>query len=298
MRSPIVGAQDGFALIVVLAFLLLAASVATPFFLTARSDAFVARNLAASERNAYLMRSLLTMAAQRYFELASRAEDLPAGVVCSGPGSYPRVLISFVDHSGLIDLNAGSAELLRIGFTAIGAASGADGLAEMAERYRSVSFENSAADTALAVKGGLKHGPFESVTELLDFPLPENVSREQLDRVFTVQSRSGTIDAMKAGPELSATLQEGRRSDLPFVVMGANRLPALTVDVQLVTQSGAHFGEAATYVLSGLEGDVSRISSFQILDFADQGSAMTNPRSGCDQFFDLASRDLIGELLN
>jgi general secretion pathway protein K len=110
----------GFALLVVLAFLVLAASIATPFLTSTRTYAFATRNVAKAAIGGEQLRGAIAIAATGYAARALDGTDLPKQVTCAMSQPGITIAFDFQNHAGLVDLNAASAEALKTGFLALG----------------------------------------------------------------------------------------------------------------------------------------------------------------------------------
>lgn len=233
-KSELLNDRDGgFALFAVLSFLLLAAAVATPFLNGARTKALVARNVTAELKDRLAARGLLMISGQRYIERIRLADpDLPRQVACNTESVS--VLFTFQSHTGLIDLNAASPELLTLGFETLGASpGGAQLLAQAVVRFRTAASGPVAAEP-LHVRGGYKHALFESVAELNDFHGPEGLDLANAGTVFTVHTGTGTIYQDEAPAMLALAINSLPPSAAYFVVQGRVPVTAVTVraDVQ------------------------------------------------------------------
>lgn len=286
--------DQGFALFVVLAFLLIAAAAAVPFFSIARQYAFISRNVTLGVKERMLSEAILRVAAQRYSEVANGPDGVPVTITCKLSGSYPGLLISYRNHAGLIDLNAASKELLTLGFRVLGADEDAAGkLASATEAYRSVNTDGAPDDPSFAVAGGLKHAPFEGASELLDFELPKGVSAEMIESVFTVYSQSGTIDRRYSIPRLRKLIET-----LPQTSSSIDGSPsaAVTTEIRLDTGRDRAIRARAIYT-AGLEGAPARRNGPAAVDVASGGKPIAAPdASQCGKFFDKASLSILAEL--
>lgn len=280
--------DSGFALFVVLAFLLLIASITTPFLAAAKIEALVSRNSAFAVRDAIALRGVLEMAALRYFELYRDRTDAPFSEVTCELNDV-RLNFQFQDHSGLIDLNAASPEVLKLGFESLGLTIAASlKLANSVVRYRSVdSF--APAPELITPRGGNKFAPIENVAELQDLLPPGEFSNEIIGTVFTVYSGTGTIDEMAAPSALKERIALLPPTDRYFLVNDTRRTNAVTVIASRQQKDGltkyarGNFGEGT--VPSGIQilNPVVTGTSSQIPEFAKAGSA-----ASCIDFFDSA----------
>lgn len=293
-------AQGGFALFVVLMFLMLAAAIATPFFSTARDYALILRNGTQASRERTVSDGLLALSAQRYFELAGRQERLPAQVSCAVGDNGETLFVSFQNHVGLIDLNAASSQLLRLGFVALGVdASAAQQLAAAVESYRSPDPGARPAESGAPIFGGLKKAPFESPAELLDFRLPASVDAEALASVFTVHARLDGIIEGFVSPRLAKALGAAAPGRTPPQGDAATPTPAVTVDLYFAMNTGRRIHSRATYLpLDGAtvkrHGPAIRLRG----DAAPEIAANQPPPVDCADFYDERSLPVLVGLLD
>jgi general secretion pathway protein K len=117
-------------------------------------------------------------------------------------------------HSGLIDLNSASQDLLRVGFAALQFdAAEASSLAKAVTQYRLVGSRTDPTDQpAVPVEAGLKHGPYEDLSELNDFAAMHRLSLGDLAGVFTVYGKRSTLD-MRAAPTAITNVVAGMSPD-------------------------------------------------------------------------------------
>lgn len=286
--------RDGFALVAVLAFLAVATAIAAPTFVNANSYALIARNVAQSDRDKVLVRSLIELSAQRFAEVAQLSAETPKWVACDELAPDLGLSISFANHAGLVDLNAASNDLLRAGFAAVGVDSAySTALANAVEQYRAIDTTGASAP-AIKVIGGAKHGLFENVAELIDFELPPDITMDQLGEVFTVQSRSGTVDPDAASARLLAAI-EGGPSSPPYLVPDGGRIPAVTVGVELTVARVSVTAHRDFVILQAPS--AAGIGPLTVERRAEQPPAAKPPGMACSSFFDATTMVLIRELL-
>ena len=233
--------ETGFALVAVLAFLLLAAAFTTPFLAGAKIQALVTRNTGQFTREKILLRGLIEIAATRFFELYQKRDyDAASAVFCpTGGPSRPDVLFHFQDHSGLIDLNAASAEVLAIGFESLNMnRQEAAMLAGEVIRFRSVNDGQRSSGGPASPRGGYKHALFERSAELQDLLGQAKIAQVEIDHAFTVHSGTGTIDEAAAQGALLARLSAIKVSERFFIVSNVRRGAAVTVEVGLDSGNG------------------------------------------------------------
>jgi general secretion pathway protein K len=293
-------ADTGFALAVVLAFLLLAAAFAAPFLTEAKIQALVTRNTGQSIREKVLLRGLIEMAGTRFFELyQDRNTDVASAVRCPAAGlGRTDVIFHFQDHSGLIDLNAAAAEVLAIGFESLAIRRGdAVRLAGDVVRFRSVDDGQRLTGERTPPRGGHKHALFERSAELLDFPAGIDIGLDEIDSVFTVHSGTGTVDDAAARGALSAQLGALKAGERFFVVSDVRRGAALTVEAELVSANGRSVSGRAVLAPSGTSAPplfLEPVSFHRAARKAAQGPAI--PVSQCADFFDPALLEAIAKV--
>jgi general secretion pathway protein K len=223
----------GFALFIVLSFLLIATAVTVPFLTNARIAALVSRNTGQFTHDKLLLRGLLQVTAIRYFELYRKTENRPAGAVdCNFAGLSFNLNIQ--DHSGLIDLNAASADVLSLGFQSFDIPTEtAQILANNVVKYRSVDTLATAQPGDLVVRNGYKNALFEHVDELYDLLTAAKIAIKNIESVFTIYSGTGTVDEAAAPQQLLAVIEKRAAVDRYFIVNDTRRANAITVSVSM-----------------------------------------------------------------
>ena len=118
------------------------------------------------------------------------------------------VAISIEDENGKVDLNAASQKLLQTLLTGLGlSAREADAAAAAVVAFRSVEGVPEARQTDASDKPfGLKHAPFQSITELDQVPGVSPLMLKRLSSLVTVHSRSPGVDPKATPPALFALL--------------------------------------------------------------------------------------------
>lgn len=181
------GDEDGFALVAVLGFLMLLAVFLTPFAGAARLNMLLTNNEiqtvrandAAMAVNRFLIWRLST---DRLWRLNADRGDLDLVSCRSG---MSQIIVSIIPHAGLINLNTAEPELLSKTLANLGVASNvSSGLVENIIEFRSPRGEVSGGN----VMSGFKHGPFEHLSELYDFPEMRSVEMAALVRHFSLWS--------------------------------------------------------------------------------------------------------------
>lgn len=293
-------ADGGFALVTVLAFLLMAAAFAVPFLTGAKIQALVTRNTSTFTQEKILLRGLMEMAGTRFFErYQDRDIEIASAVRCPAVGAgRPEITFQFQDHSGLIDLNAASAEVLAIGFESLKMARDeAAALAGEVVRYRTLDVGKPVGGGLSTPRGGYKHALFERSAELQDLLADANVPNHEIDRVFTVHSGTGTVDEAAAQGALRARLDSLNISERYFVVSDVRRGTTLTIGVGLAFANGQSMSGHA--VLS--PGETSGQARFLEPPSFDGSAGKAGPdaagsASACSGFFDPALLEAIDKV--
>lgn len=276
----------GFALFAVVSFLLIAGSIATPFFINTRIEALVARNVANEARARYVLSGLIELAAFRYVEKHAAGDaQLPTALSCEF-SSGARIAFSFADHSGMIDLNATSVDLIALGFRSIGVEpSEATALAGDVLTFRTVAGSEQQAGVR-PIRGGYKHGLFESVSELMDLTLLRGTTLEAIRAVFTTHSGSGTIDRDHAPLALRAVIASMPESQLPFVIEGSKRLPALSVRATVLQGRQPPRTGLAVVVRDSSVRLFQSVEPFRLVGAVSSDLDFTRrPETSCEEFF-------------
>ena len=294
--------DSGFALVVVLSFLLIAAALTTPFVTGAHVQALATRNSSRTAREEILLRGLVEMAATRYIELYENPDaQSVTDVICPAPHvGRPDIAFHFQDHRGLIDLNAASQDVLVIGFEALSLERNeAEKLASEAVRFRSVESGQNSVPSGAVPRYGYKRGLFESTAELTDLAAFPRVQAGAVNRVFSVHSGTGTVDRTAAQGELLARLAGLKENDSYFVVNDARRGTAFTVTASLRTNDRRQVSGSA------IMGQGENLPSPRLLEplvfergFA-KGSPVANPGAiACDGYFDPVLLEVLARVLS
>lgn len=276
-------ADAGFALVTVLVFLLLASSITTSFALAAH----LYLRQAVNERDDRINRSDL-MLLMHVGAIVHRGNGPRATIwetpwlQCSFALEDGREITArYINHAGLIDLNAAQEDLLALGFAALGLTPDmANRLAEGVQSFRSANRMNNTflGDSDNLPADGGKGAPFEAVAELLDFPVAGQVDLDALRTVFTVHAQTATIDRLRASPVLRAYLDRiGSTNAGQQIVSSGRREPAVTLDV-LITRQGRP-KRTGRLVFSANEAP----GVYRLLEPPEFGFAVTRP-PGFDQF--------------
>jgi hypothetical protein len=292
--------QEGIALFAVLAFMLLIAAVITPFSVSAHVESLVTRNAIRETRDRFAMQGIAELAAVAYLQRARELRDRPniappKTVACFSDRNDTSITLGFVNHRGLIDLNAAPLDLLRIGFQALGIdGPNARRFAGQANAYRSAP--QAEADR----RRRFKHAPFESVFELGDLRVGERAISGPLlldgaPAVFTVHSRAGTLDVAAAPPALAAAIRRFGLTGDESIVENAGAPPALTVVARVMRSGRPVFEGRAVYAVD--EGEESaKLRAIEPLrlrnEVADDASSPASPERmiGCDALLSAEER--------
>nr|WP_295468929.1 hypothetical protein [Mesorhizobium sp.] len=260
--------QAGFALLMVLLFLLAVTAIIAPLVLGARTDFLVASNRLQQERLESIADGLVTVIAR---ELASpplepRNEEIK---VRSEPLRCrdTRYLIEarIQDQRGLISINNAPVEMLEAGFQALDFPTGdVTELAEAVIAYRTkppLEGERDpagdpapppaapAADTGDRVAGGMKLNPFEAVEELYDFTGFRGKPVRALSEIFSVHNTGETIVGPRISTRLSRVLPSSPSPSYPFILAEEeDGAKTYRIDVEVRTVDGAMSGYSGAVV--------------------------------------------------
>jgi general secretion pathway protein K len=284
--------ESGFALFVVLSFLLIAAAITTPFLASARIEALVSRNVGQSTKDKILLSGILNVAAVRYFELYQNPQARPIRRVYCTFSSLDLIL-EFQDQAGLIDLNAASADVLALGLESLGV--GGDILTSLVNevvRYRSVEARAADVSSASQPRNGYKHALFEHVEELNDLMVTAGISSGTISDIFTVHSGTGTIDEAAAPDHILSAIEKRPAIDRYFVVNNTRRTNAITVSIKLQrpnahqTNARAVFGRGENGL--GIKSISPNVFETKPQDKQNGAPSNTTPSNTtpCDAFFD------------
>ena len=220
--------EEGFALLAVLAFLLLFAALLLPFSSAARLTALTSSHDFERTRLSYAAETVNTYVAAKLASDTSWTNSIKRDADADGMSCRMKDLtltLRMVNHAGLIDLNVAGASTIAAGLAALGldeqqAATIANSI---------VAFRSPQPGSALASGPqpdfGFKHAPFEDVVELLDFTEMRRFTPEQFSEIFTVESHSAFVDrdlASKALQPFLAKLDDA-------VHEGSNVIPIYTL---------------------------------------------------------------------
>lgn len=220
--------EDGFALLAVLAFLLLFAALLLPFSSAARLAALTSSHDFEHARLSYAAEAVNAYMAVKFASDTSWTSSLKHDAGADGISCRVTDLtltLRTINHAGLIDLNVAASTTIAVGLTALGL----DELQAATLAKSIVAFRSPQRDGALPIGPepdfGLKHAPFEDVVELLDFAEMKQFAPEQLNEIFTVDSHSAFVDRDLASKPLQSLLTKLGGA----VYEGSNPFPAYTL---------------------------------------------------------------------
>ncbi|MCR4265789.1 hypothetical protein [Nitratireductor sp. ZSWI3] len=199
--------REGFALVAVMGFLLVAAAFITPFAITARTQHLITLNLDQQLRLDGWAEAIGQIVAQ---SIARSPDDLripsdSTPVLCE-IGEY-KVQVRRQDQKGLIDLNAAGSDLISLGFQSLGFEKQLSLLlAQAVILHRSYEIPSAEAAAKLPVSAGMKHASLESVAELYDLDALNETEIADLHLVFTVHSKRGEVSGPDAPKRLASFL--------------------------------------------------------------------------------------------
>jgi len=289
--------RGGFALLMVLLFLLVVASVLTSLVLAARTDLLIASNKFRQDRLAILAEGLVTALAR---EIASPASEIrnPAISFRSAPmrcqiGTL-RIEARIQDQFGLADLNTAGAGLLEAGFVALGLDRGKSAsLAATVIAFRrppGTGGESSDIDTTM-IAGGLKEGPFEAVEELYDFRDLRNMPARQIVETFTIYGHRQTILGSRMPSRLAKVLPDAPTGRYPFVSEGSDESSpesgSYRIDVSVRMANNPVTGFAGSVILAtgNDAGDFEVIERMTNPDFLPQADTGFSGAIDCEILF-------------
>ena len=291
-RFPADG-QDGFALLMVVLFLLAVTAILAPLVLAARTDFLVASNSLRQDRFDLVAEGLRTVLSREVSapELDPHNEDLS---LISEPmpcrSGRLRVDVRIQDQRGLVDLNAANVALLEAGFMAIGLTrTEASDLADAAVAFRKIP---EGKDTGRRVdpgivSDGLKRRPFEAVEELYDFNGIRKIPAATLAEAFTIRSQRETVVGDRLSVRLGKILPSKPSSQYPFVAADNPFPQVFRIDVYVGARDTGVTGYAGAIInaTGNATGDFQMMERLTNPDFLpDEGTDFSNAPA-CDKLF-------------
>jgi general secretion pathway protein K len=284
---------DGFALLIVLGFLLLLSFFLVPFAGSARLRALVADNDYQDVRLGYAAEAIGALSAIRFAQ-EKRASGIPQPVAPSRTRcrlGHAELTIDIQDHSGLIGLNIASPELLQLGFASAGLVS-----SDASDAARSVVLYRSAngRDSSMASTGfeGYKYAPYEDVAELQELPLLRQVPVDRLMRIFTIEAKNQMISQRALAPPIKAIASmKSNIAAQKFILAEMAGSNVISVEVA-IRNSGAYAYRGGVYEVVKGSAYVERLAGFP--DDSHPSSMDSGVASGsCAGIFDAASLALL-----
>lgn len=230
--------KEGFALVAVLLFLMIATAAITPFVLAARTDFAIAAGKYQSDRMNFLAKGIADDIARTLSVPIEIANDIelptnsrPLRSVCGNI----LVDVTIQDQSGLIDLNAAPHLLLQAGFNSVGfKGPGAKRSANLTVAFRQPAGPRSKVRLGPnELAHGLKHGPFEAIEEIYDLRAVQRVPVSDIKRTFTIYGRSPTIVANRMPAALAKILPSQPSGRYPFIDTRKEPSEFYRIDVKL-----------------------------------------------------------------
>ena len=254
--KDLVGSEDGFSLIAVLWIVIAIAAIMTPITITAKTHSQHTASMHHVDRLNLMAGGIAVALRAKLGSAAGRIElfeSLSSSSVHGCKSGKVEVAYSVVPHSGLVNLNLASEDILGIAFEALGTDKiQATDLARQVSAFRSHSVVEMQ-DNADAIAGGTKHARFESVSELYDIPGLRNVSYRNLQNTFTTNTGSGSPNPARSNDILKRALQKARGVSGRGVSETHGHEVAVTVSVAL--RIGSFTGQSnAIYSASNIAG--------------------------------------------
>ncbi len=292
--------ESGFALIVVIMFLLTVSALMTPFVLIARSEFTHAvdsyrknrLDLLAEGLGQVLARELaLPDSDKRTAELELNSEPMR----CSAGEVTIEARVQ--DQRGLVDLNAADEAQLRVAFVAIGMDNvKAQSLARLVTKYRDsdIANENTAANQE-DIWDGPKSAPFNTIEELYDLKPLAGKPLQKIAESFTIYNEEGLLLATVLPRELSKLLPQVPSSIYPYIRSEPFGTPKFRIDIAaMIAPSGisGYFG-AIVNALQDDEGTFAWVERMANPNFLPGGSLRSGRKSGCETLFGPAVTTLL-----
>jgi general secretion pathway protein K len=255
------GDQDGFALVMVLLFLLAVTAIIAPLVLGARTEFLVSSNRLQQDRLESIADGLVVVLSREL--AASPLEPRNEAIkVNSTPlrCQNARYLIEarVQDQAGLIGINNASVELLTAGFAALQFPASTSGdMAEATVAYRTPPGAELAPPPGTLqapgrddlVAGGMKLKPFEAVEELYDFTGFRGKPVQAINEVFSLHNTTETIIGPRISTRLARVLPPAPTPRYPFILEQAPEGPkTYRIDVQVRSANAQMSGYAGAIV--------------------------------------------------
>ena len=259
--------EQGFALVVVLAFLLVFASFLTPFVVASHNRILTTSHSFRKVQLDFAAEAAALVAANAYANWSDEKRVSVVNKTFTCDSKFTKIQFEFLDHRGLIDLNMSDEESIAIGLVSLGLEmSKALKLARSIVEFRTPR-RNSRNIEGHMPTSGYKFGYFEAVIELHDFPELHQVKVGDLEEVFSIYKKAKSISLDHA----SARLKDA-------FVNNSNASDSLTVN-----ENGASHASIDIYMSNGPRNWVSNryIISYSSLTrkFVSILSSSTSPHS-------------------
>lgn len=271
----------GFALVAVLAFMLIVSAIIVPFALAARTRLMIANNEIEQQRLTLLADGLANvvsaelMAGPPPSNLPVNAEPARCHI------GHMAVMLSVQDHAGLIDLNASGADLLSLGLVSLGfSRQPAEDLAKSIIAFRSTpsAFRTTPEPSTSSGPSRYKHAPFESISELQEFAALASVPLHDLQSIFTVNLKRGAITPAMAPKVLQSLLRDREDASNDRI----NGSSVYTVEVRVGGDNSGIIGQTG-FVIEPLPQSAAGFRRASLVTPALADVAMIpTPMTGCE----------------
>jgi general secretion pathway protein K len=253
--------QAGFALVMVLLFLLAITAIVAPLVLGARTEFLVSSNKLQQDRLEAIADGLLAVMARQLAAspLEPRNEALrfdSTPLRCQNARYLIEARIQ--DQAGLVGINNAPVELLTAGFAALEfPASTASDIAEATVAFRTPPGQALAPGLGPMqapgrddlVAGGMKLKPFEAVEELYDFEGFKGKPVQAINEVFSLQNTTETIVGPRISTRLGRVLPPAPTPRYPFILAQVPEGPkTYRIDIQVRAANAAMSGYAGAIV--------------------------------------------------
>lgn len=294
------GQDAGFALVVVLLFLTLLTAVTTPFVLAARSHFLSSNNYI---DDAFMHQSLSDMldigASLHGLAIVNEVHWNSATLSCTVELDRDQKLhVEFINHAGLIDLNSANADLLQLGFSALGLGeTQSKSVANSVVANRQYQRGDQTIQPEVVPIGGFKHLPFEHVAELYDFEILRSTSTAALFQTFTIHARSGTVDALRMPSGLKEAAGQASEEARSSIVESGSRHPALAVRITMTRGGDFIMSASRDFAIDEASAHHKPLNAVRY-DYAPVGApSAENDSSVCPTYFAPATISLFEELV-
>ncbi len=262
--------ERGFALVMVLGFLLLLAAFLAPFASSARTRMLTTQNMFEETQARLALEAIQQDVATRYADTLRSGRrgakfNLDEPSTCTA--GAVSVAVKIQEHSGLIDLNAASADLLALGLQSLGLPDfSAQELARKVELYRSMDASARAgSDSGDDIANGYKHAAFEDVRELYDFEALNAFAPAMLMRTFTVYSRSGTISAATMSRNLESMMSAKSSEAEQFLISETRTSNVVTIETWIKSPGFVPKYSASVFRLFGEDDRIQHLATIASL---------------------------------